>query len=212
MYLGRIVAIGKNQDGKILTMYRVSSRSYPNRRTKKSDSSIEIIPRSGHEIENLRNPYVSYKALRITDRYAVAGNGSHTDPIMERLGSGMHRIDAMGLVLLSMGYEKDNFQTPRIASVIDWKESTGTLGIIRHDALFVKDFDLKNGWIYYIATYNHDYPDEKFNDKPFQVNDVNQACDYILGKGVFADFELPVSAACAIETDKGFVIGCKDIM
>ncbi|MDR0932030.1 MAG: hypothetical protein LBM70_03310, partial [Victivallales bacterium] len=31
MYLGRIVAIGMTKDGKPTAMYRVSSRSFPNR-------------------------------------------------------------------------------------------------------------------------------------------------------------------------------------
>ena len=31
----------------------------------------------------------------------------------------------------------------------------------------------------------------------------SDACDYILGKGVFADFERPISAACALGNADG---------
>ena len=49
MYVGRIVAVGKNKEGKLTAMYRVSSRSFPNLRTQKMDNAIAIVPKEGFE-------------------------------------------------------------------------------------------------------------------------------------------------------------------
>jgi IMP cyclohydrolase len=211
MYVGRIVAIGKNRDNRLVIMYRVSARSFPNRRSKKSDSTITILPKQGFEDDISKNPYIVYNALRVTDRYAVVGNGTHTDPITERINSGMRKLDAMITVLYGMDYEHDDYNTPRIAAIIDRKDKTGTLGIIRYDALLVEDFDLEIGTVHYLATYRHDHLSYDFCDRSFDATEVDEACDYILGKGVFADFELPITGACAIETDSGFICGSKDV-
>jgi IMP cyclohydrolase len=211
MYVGRIVAIGKNRDNRLVIMYRVSARSFPNRRSKKFDSAIAILPKKGFEDDISKNPYIVYNALRVTDRYVVVGNGTHTDPITERINSGMRKLDAMITVLFGMDYEHDDYKTPRIAAIIDRNDKTGTLGIIRNDALLVKDFELKSGIVHYVATYSSDYLSDDFCDRSFDATEVDEACDYILGRGVFADFELPITAACAIETDSGFICDCKDV-
>ena len=47
MYLGRIVAIGMTPAGKAAAMYRVSSRSFPNREAVLNNNQISIMPRAG---------------------------------------------------------------------------------------------------------------------------------------------------------------------
>jgi IMP cyclohydrolase len=142
---------------------------------------------------------------------AVVANGTHTDPIAEKLAGGMNVRDAMITVLHGMDYEHDSYNTPRITAVIDTNHQTGTLGIIRHDGIFVRSFSLENGEVFYLATYEHNYPSEEFHDADFHVSTAEEACDYILGKGVFAELERPISAACAIEEQEGFAIAFKDI-
>ena len=211
MYVGRIVAVGKNKYGKLTTMYRVSSRSFPNRQSKHIGGAIAIVPKEGFEQDIYKNPYISYNCLRLTGNYAVVANGTHTDPIAEKLASGMGVRDAMITVLHGMDYEHDAYNTPRITAAIDTQEQTGTLGIIRHDGIFVKSFSLKAGEAFYVATYEHNEPSQEFKDGDFHVETAEEACKYILGQGVFADLERPISAACAIETEDGFSIAFKDM-
>ncbi len=211
MYVGRIVAAGKNKFGRLTAMYRVSSRSFPNRQSKQIGEAIAIVPKEGFERDGYDNPYISYNCLRLTGSYAVAANGSHSDPIAEKLGSGMSVRDAVITVLHAMDYEHDTYNTPRITAVIDTRARCATLGIIRHDAIIVKSFPLKAGQAVYVATYEHNEPSDTFADNDFHIDSAEEACNYILGQGVFADLERPVSAACALETADGFSIAYQDM-
>ena len=116
MYVGRIVAIGRNKEGKLAAMYRVSSRSFPNRTAKVGEGNVSIVPRAGHETDVFKNPYIAYRCVKIVGDVAIATNGSHTDPIAEKVASGMSLRDAMTMSLLTLDYEKDDYNTPRIAS------------------------------------------------------------------------------------------------
>jgi IMP cyclohydrolase len=209
MYVGRIVAIGKTKANRLAAMYRVSSRSFPNRQAIWNGKSVSVVPREGHESDIYKNPYIAYNCLRLAPPYAVIANGSHTDPIAEKLESGMRMRDALAVVLGGLDYEHDDYQTPRIAAVADGKTKLGILGIIRSDAILIREFALQEGEALYLATYEHNIPDEKFRDRQFHVEDAEGACDYILGKGVFAELERPVLAACAVETGEGFAVACK---
>jgi IMP cyclohydrolase len=215
MYVGRIVAIGNTRDNKLVTMYRVSSRSFPNRQSVRIGEIIAIVLKEGSEgrggADVLRNPYITYNCLRHNQRYAVTANGTQTDPIMEKLTDGMNPRDAVVSVLFGLDYEHDHLKTPRITAVVDLETRMGTLGIIRSDALLIRNFKLKEGQALYLATYEHDFPDERFQDDNFHIAAAEEGCDYILGKGVFADLELPVSGACAMESESGFEIAHKNL-
>ena len=65
MYLGRIVAIGMTRSGKTAAMYRVSSRSFPNREAVLVNNQVSILPRAGFESDLRRNPYISYNCIRV---------------------------------------------------------------------------------------------------------------------------------------------------
>ena len=210
MYVGRIVSIARNKEGKLCAMYRVSSRSFPNRMATENERGIAIVPKPGHENDVFKNPYIAYNCLRLTGSFAVATNGSHTDPVTEKLEAGMNMRDALVNVLHGMDYEHDHLNTPRIAAIVDRETNKGALGIVRIDGLHVKEFELKEGEAYYVATYEHDTPSVHYYDSDFDADSSNAACDYILGKGKFAELERPVSAACAIETDSGFNVSFKD--
>ena len=84
MYLGRIVAVGRTREGRNTVMYRVSSRSFPNREAVKINDRVSILPRAGFEDDLKKNPYITYNCLLFAGDYAVASNGSQTDPIAEK--------------------------------------------------------------------------------------------------------------------------------
>lgn len=203
MYVGRIVSVGLSESGKLAAMYRVSSRSFPNRQAKINEGIVSIIPKEGHEGDIYKNPYIAYNCLRLVGEYAVATNGAQTDPIAEKLDGGMNMRDALVTVMFGMDYEHDSYNTPRIASIVRKGTNTGYLGIVRHDGLMVREFALEPGTAYYVCTYEHHTPCEEYSDSAFNVNSAREACDFVLGKGVFADLERPITAACAVSTDDG---------
>ena len=210
MYVGRIVAAGMTKSGKAVAMYRVSSRSFPNREARIKGDVVSIMPRPGFEEDLSKNPYIAYNCIRMAKSCAIATNGSQTDPITEKIAMGVPVRDAVASCLLAMDYEKDDYNTPRIVSIVDRETKRGCLGIIRCDALHVTEFDLVPGMAYYVATYEHNTPScHHFCDKKFDVKDATEACGYIMGRGVFADLEKPVTAASAVETDSGFALAAE---
>ncbi len=205
MYVGRIVSIGMTKSGNAVAMYRVSSRSFPNREAKIKGETISIMPRAGFEGDLAKNPYIAYNCVRLAGSYAIATNGSQTDPITEKIASGMSVRDAVASCLLALDYEKDDYNTPRIVAIVDRENPVGYLGIIRHDAIHVSEFALEPGVAYYVATYEHNTPSRcHYSDKAFDATTADDACNYIMGKGVFADLEKSVTAAAAIATETGF--------
>ena len=205
------MAIGNSRNNKLAAIYRVSSRSFPDRQVIQIGETIAIIPKEGFTKDIYRNPYITYNCLRITPRYAVVANGIQTDPIIEKLVGGMDPRDAVTSVLFGLDYEHDQFNTPRIAAVIDLQTRLGTLGTVRKDALLVRSFKIKEGEAYYVATYQHDTPGEQFKDINLDITSAGEGCDYILGKGVFESLELPISAACALENGAGFEIAHQNL-
>ncbi len=205
MYVGRIVSVGMTEAGKAVVMYRVSSRSFPNREARLKDGVVSIMPRAGFEDDLSKNPYIAYNCIKLSGSYAIVTNGSQTDPITEKITSGMMVRDAVASCLLALDYEKDDYNTPRIVAVADRNKPVGYLGIVRHDALHVAEFALEPGVVYYVATYEHNTPARcHYVDKKFDAANAEEACSYVIGKGVFADLENPITAAAAVATDDGF--------
>ena len=147
MYIGRIVAAGMTRDGKVAAGYRVSSRSFPNRTANLTGDKVSIIPRAGFESDLSKNPYIAYNCLRLSGKIALVTNGSQTDPIIEKIIAGMNLRDAFALPMLAMDYEKDSLNTPRISAAVDAEKKVAMLGIVRHDALLVREFPLEPGKI-----------------------------------------------------------------
>jgi IMP cyclohydrolase len=113
---------------------------------------------------------VPYNCLRVvSSRCAVVDNGTHVDPISEKLEAGMRMRDAVISVLFGIDYEHDTLNTPRIVGVVDKQSCQCTLGIIRHDELFVQEMNIGNGEAFYIATYKHNFPSKEFRDADFNV-------------------------------------------
>lgn len=204
MYIGRIVAIGMTAQGNAVAMYRVSSRSFPNREAVKKGDTVSIMPRAGCEGDLKKNPYIAYNCIRLAGDQAVAGNGSHTDPIAEKIAAGMSPRDAIALGLLAMDYEKDDYSTPRIVAVVGHRSAVGFLGIVRKDALLVREFALEAGQAYYVATYEKNTPGRHQLDAGFNADTAAAACAHVISGGIFAEFEHPVTAAAALAADHGF--------
>jgi len=148
MYVGRIVAIGRSEE-RSFAAYRVSSRSFPNRRAEVRGRSILVSPLDPADLA--RNPYIAYNCVRISGETAVVANGTQADMIMERIDDGQKPLDALAVSLVAYGYERDELDTPRIAGVVRGK--MGWLGIARKEEFRVRQFELKEGEAYMVATY-----------------------------------------------------------
>ena len=211
MYIGRIVAIGRTPSGCNAAMYRVSSRSFPNRRIVRSGDQLAVIPREGCEADLAKNPYISYNCLRLAGEWAVATNGSQTDPIAEKIASGMPVRDAIALGLLALDFEHDSLDTPRIVAVAHRSEPTGFLGIVRRDALLVREFRLDPEKAYYISTYEKNCPCDGNVESAFTAGSAAEATDFVIGGGVFAEFTNPVTGCAAVASGTGFELAFKTV-
>ncbi len=151
MYIGRFIVVGPG-----VGAYRVSSRSFPNRQITDRESLLTVGPTA--DAPETDNPYVSYNCVRTVEGpatdgdVAVVGNGSHVDPIAEKLELGYPPRDALAASLLALDYEKDDYNTPRIAGVVGNDEAY--IGTVRHDALLVEAVDEPT----LVATYEENSP------------------------------------------------------
>jgi IMP cyclohydrolase len=211
MYIGRIVAIGMTNEGNAAAMYRVSSRSFPNRQAVVNGKNVAIMPREGFEDDLKKNPYITYNCARFVGNYAVVTNGSQTDPITEKLATGMSPRDAITLSLLALDYEHDSLDTPRIVAVIDKTQPVGFLGIIRKDAVIVREFPLKKGVAYYLSTYEKNKPCKCNADEAFTALTAEEVTEHVISGGVFADFEKPVTACGVVVNGDDFDFAVKTV-
>ncbi|MFC5277425.1 IMP cyclohydrolase [Halorubrum rubrum] len=186
MYIGRFVVVGPG-----IGAYRVSSRSFPNRRVVDRDDTLTVGPTP--DAPETDNPYVSYNCARRVETstggpLAVLGNGSHVDPIAEKLEVGYPARDALATSLLALDFEKDDYDTPRVAGVVG--AETATVGTVRRDALLVESVDAPT----LVATYERDAPAAY----DLAAADADAAASEVLD----ADFEHPVCAAgAAVDAD-----------
>lgn len=182
MYIGRFIVLSP-----AVAAYRVSSRSFPERKVVERDGALAVVPTAAAEPTD--NPYVSYHCLQLTSDAAVIGNGSHVDPIAEKLALGYPPRDALAFSLLAMDYEKDAYETPRIAAILG---ETPVIGIVRSDALLIESVDEPT----LVATYEENVP------RPIET-DWNSAED-AASDVVAMNYEHPVCAAAVAYDGKGF--------
>jgi IMP cyclohydrolase len=194
VYLGRILAVGSTESGQFVA-YRVSSRSFPNRVAKSFADRVSIVPTEGNEKDVFKNPYIAYNSIRIVDDTAVVSNGAHTDVIADKIASGMNFRDSMALSLLSMDYEKDDFNTPRIAGVTNLGGES-YIGIVTHEDLIVEK--VKKGKCAYISTYEKTKPELV----EFKASSADEAAQFIMNQGKFSEFTNPVTSAAAFGKSK----------
>ena len=189
MYVGRFLVAAPG-----LAAYRVSSRSFPNRKVIERDGDLTVVPTD--DAEPTDNPYVSYNCVRRVARadgdeqVAVIGNGSHVDPIAEKVGMGYPARDALASALLSLDYEKDDYDTPRLAGVLD--EDGAHVGIVRKDALLVERVEEAT----LVATYERDDPSPEEFGATTAADAASEAFEM--------EFEHEVCAAGVARTEDGF--------
>jgi IMP cyclohydrolase len=193
MYIGRFVVVGPR-----VAAYRVSSRSFPNRQIVARDGQLTVTPTP--DAPSSDNPYISYNCVRSADdgAAAVLGNGSHVDPIAEKLDLGYPARDALAESLLALDYEKDDYDTPRVAGVVAGRtagvgdDRAAYVGTVRQDALLVREVSEPT----LVATYELDAP----TDFDFAAETANAAAD----EAYDLDFEHAVCAAgVRVDDDDG---------
>jgi len=187
VYVGRIVAVGKTDQP--FVAYRVSSRSFPNRVARITEVGVAIQPLDPEDMK--RNPYIAYNCLRVSPKGVVVSNGSHTDPIFDKIVAGVAPDAAIQQVLTEMGYERDDFNTPRIAGVVT--DTIGFIGTVRADGVEVSSFELEDNSCHFICTYELDRVESK--GVPFLAANSEEAARYVVDGGVFEDLEQPICSA-----------------
>ena len=196
MYTGRILSIGMNKDGKPFAAYRVSSRSFPNRQCLKFDKRAAVVPIEGFEKDIFKNTYIAYNSIRIERSIAIVSNGSQTDVIADKIALGMNMKDALAYSLLTMDYEKDDYNTPRIAAAVssssDEDEYECFIGIVNDKKLLVEA--VPYGEAAFISTYGSQAPDPV----EFDAKTSTEAAKFIFDEGTFADYEKPVTSCAAV--------------
>ncbi|MDR5656133.1 IMP cyclohydrolase [Halodesulfurarchaeum sp. HSR-GB] len=173
MYIGRFIVVGPE-----IAAYRVSSRSFPNRKIVERGDTLTVRPTA--EAPESDNPYISYNCVKPGGESMVVGNGSHVDPIAEKLDLGYPPRDALVSGLFALDYEKDDYDTPRIAGIVG---DEAYIGIVRRDALLVRAVTEPT----LVATYEKDAP-ESYD---FEATDATTAAEAVYE----ADFEHAVAAA-----------------
>lgn len=184
MYVGRFVIIGPD-----LGAYRVSSRSFPNRKIIDREGTLTVTPTA--DAADTDNPYIAYNCVRVAGDHVVLGNGSHVDPITEKLSLGYPPRDALATSLLTLDFEKDDYDTPRIAGILG---SPACIGIVRRDALRVEEVHEPT----LVATYTKDTPEPI----SFSASTATQAAQQALE----LDYEHPICAAGVTRADGGWAL------
>lgn len=212
MYIGRIVSVAQTPSGRLCAMYRVSSRSFPNRTARIGENKVSIVPKEGFETDVHRNPYIAYNCIRVMcdGQVAVVTNGSQTDPIAEKIALGLPPRDALAWSSLALDFEKDDYNTPRVSAVVDKRDGSGWLAIVRHDGLEVRKMPLAPGKFFYVATYEEHFIQEAQGGN-HSCETAEEACHFILGEDVFARRTNPVTAVTAVANETGFDLCALDV-
>ena len=192
MYVGRFLVVGPD-----LGAYRVSSRSFPDRRAVERGDTVTVGPTA--DAPETDNPYIAYNCVRLTERGAVLGNGSHVDPIAEKLALDYPARDALAESLLALDFEKDDYDTPRIAGVVGVTddptvadEPGAVVGTVRRDALLVEAVEEPT----LVATYERDAAEPFDLDAADAAGAARELYDH--------EFEHRVCAAGVALTGDGF--------
>lgn len=186
MYVGRIIVVGRT-GGKSWAGYRVSSRSFPNRRAEVRGNSVMVSPIDPRDLA--RNPYIAYNCIRTNGDVAVVANGTQADMIIEKIDDGQRPLDAIALSLVAYGYERDELDTPRLAGAV--RGSKACLGIAMKGEFRFKEIPLSDNEAFMVATY------EKTGFKPVAVSGIDASA---VAKAAYdLAFERPVCSAAAFQ-------------
>lgn len=147
VYRGRYIAIGKL--GSPTALYRVSSRSFPDRRIDRRADTCEVVPTEVAQMTD--NPFISYRCYtQVAPDTVVVSNGSQIDQVVSKLRRGCPMKDALMLSLLANDFEDDGHATPRIIGAI--QGNVGYVGSVGAKHVGVYAFDLAEGVFFEVST------------------------------------------------------------
>ena len=201
MYIGRFVILGKTAAGQWYLGYRVSSRSFPNRQIVSRSDRAVVLPTADAPPSD--NPYIAYNCMRTDDHHVVVANGSHVDPIIDKLGLGYGLRDAMVVSLIAMDYEHDDYNTPRITAGLDLAQDEGYLGIVAEDKLAVQALDVLPGRAWLVATYER--------TDPTSIKLAGETADELVEALMDCEYEKPVAGMIVMLTEKGLVSAARTV-
>lgn len=150
LYIGRFVVVGRDSKGALYVGYRVSGRSQPNRKIVMKDGIGSVVPKEGVQYDN---PFVTYPCFRQAGDCLVASNGTQTWPIGEKIICGSPVKDALTVSLLALEFERDQYHTPRIATVADFSRDEAWIGIVTDSKIEAKKLSISPSEAYLIAVY-----------------------------------------------------------
>ena len=149
VYRGRYIAIGKL--GVPTALYRVASRSFPNRRIDPAGAAAQVIPTEEAEFSD--NPFISYRCYtQLAEDTVIVSNGSQIDQAVSKFRRGCSLKDALMLSLLANDFEDDGHATPRIIGAIQGE--TGFIGSVGAKHIGVYVFELADGVFMEVSTNN----------------------------------------------------------
>ncbi|MBC7315283.1 MAG: IMP cyclohydrolase [Chloroflexi bacterium] len=193
MYIGRFVVAGRTAGGAWYVGYRVSSRSFPNRKIVTRADRAMVVPTA--DAAPTDNPYISYNCLRTCEGAIVVANGSHVDPIIEKIAHGYPLRDALALTLLAMDYEHDQYNTPRIAAALDTRAQAAYLAIVGEGYLSVRRMTPLAGQAYLLATYEL--------TEPTPIAFVGETPEALCNALFECEYEHPIAALAAMPSQEG---------
>ncbi len=211
MYVGRAVAIGANMNGQALAGYRVSSRSFGHRQAVQNGSEVVIVPQTGSEDYAIQSPYVSYTCTSLTKRYSVVSNGTHTTIIANKLSDGYSMRDALSQTLISMDFEHDHLNTPRIAGIVEPQSMTGYLGVVTKADVQIKKFTLEAEKAWFVTTYELCEPKSTQTLSSFDAVNADDTCQHLLHGPDGSKFDHPVLAVATVWNDRDWEVGVQHI-
>ena len=108
----------------------------------------------------------------------------------------MNIKDALAYSLLTMDYEKDDYNTPRIAGVVTSSDKKDEyccfIGIVSDKKLLVEE--VPYGKAAFISTYGSQVPDSV----DFDAKTSTEAAKFIFDEGTFANYEKPVTSCATV--------------
>ncbi len=171
VYLGRIVGVGLNEDGRPFGVYSVSGRSPPSKERKAElidDCRVRIGP-SGELTDDQRvmEDLIFYNAIIANGNTgkATITNGKHTDITDYSTNSDIVVDNPCSCIaagfLANGGAEPDKYRTPRIGGILYGPDEKSSLGIVTEFGMIVSDIDIVSGGfnkenVNYVSTYAGD--------------------------------------------------------
>jgi IMP cyclohydrolase len=202
MYLGRMLAVGRDPGGSVYLHYRVNSRSFKNRVLKIDGGRVGVVPAS-KDSADFENPYVTYNCCRRSQGVCVLSNGAQTDPVFEKCVRGQSPRDAIASVLLGMDYEFDGHDTPRIVLYANADSGTLYFGIITNSLFQVEKLDLQPGELLLVSTNEYNAIDRNRRFTGYAAESLQAATTYLESGAIFRSHEHGV-LGLTLKVEPGF--------